>query len=52
MVAVTGIGGTLLIGVGVLGEYVGKLYEEAKGRPLYLVATTVNAERQRPANRE
>lgn len=36
------IGGSLLISIGVLGEYVGKLYEQSKDRPLYLVAKTVN----------
>jgi dolichol-phosphate mannosyltransferase len=36
------IGGSLLVSIGVLGEYVGKLYEQSKDRPLYLVARTVN----------
>ena len=32
------LSGTLLIGMGVLGEYIGRTYDEAKGRPLYIVA--------------
>jgi len=37
----------LMIAVGILGEYVGRIYEEGKGRPLYLVADTWNlAERE------
>ncbi len=32
----------LMIAVGILGEYVGKIYEEGKGRPLYVVADTWN----------
>jgi polyisoprenyl-phosphate glycosyltransferase len=32
----------LLAAVGLLGEYVGKIYEEGKGRPLYVVADTWN----------
>lgn len=42
MVAVCIIGGTQLMTIGILGEYVGKIYEQAKDRPLYLVARTVN----------
>jgi glycosyltransferase involved in cell wall biosynthesis len=36
------IGGATLVSIGVLGEYVGKLYEQTKNRPLYLVSQTVN----------
>ncbi|MGA8298203.1 MAG: glycosyltransferase family 2 protein [Terriglobales bacterium] len=32
----------LMIMVGILGEYVGRVYEEGKGRPLYIVADTWN----------
>jgi polyisoprenyl-phosphate glycosyltransferase len=42
IVVVSVIGGTMLISIGILGEYIGKLYEQAKERPLYLVARTVN----------
>jgi hypothetical protein len=31
-----------MIMVGILGEYVGRVYEEGKGRPLYIVADTWN----------
>jgi dolichol-phosphate mannosyltransferase len=44
IVTICVIGGTLLISIGVLGEYVGKLYEQSKDRPLYLVAKTLNFE--------
>ncbi|MEL7625359.1 MAG: glycosyltransferase family 2 protein [Anaerolineaceae bacterium] len=32
------LAGILLIGMGILGEYIGRTYDEAKGRPLYIVA--------------
>jgi glycosyltransferase involved in cell wall biosynthesis len=36
-VAVTFFGGLQLIGIGVLGEYLGRTYIEAKRRPIYLI---------------
>jgi dolichol-phosphate mannosyltransferase len=31
------MGGSILIVLGVLGEYIGRIYEQVKGRPLYLL---------------
>ncbi len=43
-VLLSAIGAALLFSVGVLGEYVGKLYEQSKDRPLYIAARTWNLE--------
>ncbi len=41
-VLLSAIGSALLLSMGILGEYMGKLYEQSKGRPLYLATRTWN----------
>ena len=43
-VLVSVLGGATLLGIGILGEYVGKIYEQTKNRPLYLVSRTFNVQ--------
>jgi polyisoprenyl-phosphate glycosyltransferase len=41
------IGSALLICIGILGQYTGKIYEQSKERPLYLVSRTYNISQAR-----
>jgi hypothetical protein len=38
MVVTSLIGSCLLISLGILGQYIARIYEQAKARPLYLVS--------------
>jgi polyisoprenyl-phosphate glycosyltransferase len=45
IISVMFFAGVQLISLGVLGEYLGRMYEEVKGRPLFLVAEELGLER-------
>jgi len=42
MVSILFLGGVQLITIGILGEYIGRIYNEAKARPLYIIEETLN----------
>jgi glycosyltransferase involved in cell wall biosynthesis len=42
IIAIMFLGGTQLLAIGLLGEYIASLFTEAKRRPLYLIDTKIN----------
>jgi dolichol-phosphate mannosyltransferase len=46
LVSVLFLGGIQLIFLGIIGEYLGRIYDEVKRRPLYIVAETLGFEQE------
>ena len=44
MCSVWAIGGLILLSLGVIGEYIGKIYLETKGRPRFLIREVLDDE--------
>jgi dolichol-phosphate mannosyltransferase len=42
ILAIFFLSGTQLVGMGILGEYIGRLFEETKARPMYLIKEKLN----------
>ena len=46
ILAIFFLSGTQLVGMGILGEYIGRLFEETKARPMYLIKEQINFDHQ------
>lgn len=44
IISILFLSGTQLFGLGVVGEYIGRIFDETKGRPMYLVGRQTNLE--------
>lgn len=42
MVAITFFSGIQLLGLGIVGQYIARIYDESKNRPIYIVKDTMN----------
>lgn len=52
MVSIWFIGGLLLLSIGVVGEYIGKIYLETKQRPRYIIEDFINQESDLDGNKQ
>jgi len=51
VISILFLGGVQLICLGILGEYLGRIYDEVKGRPLWLIQDSAGLEIQAPPGR-
>jgi dolichol-phosphate mannosyltransferase len=52
VIVVSFFSGIQLLSLGVIGEYVGRIYDESRNRPKYIVESLHGWEQERPATRE
>ncbi|MGN4426591.1 glycosyltransferase family 2 protein [Bacillus cereus group sp. MYBK30-1] len=46
MVAITFFSGIQLLGLGIVGQYIARIYDESKNRPIYIVKETINIDQE------
>ncbi|OOR27458.1 glycosyltransferase [Bacillus mycoides] len=46
MVAITFFSGIQLLGLGIVGQYIARIYDESKNRPIYIMKETINIEKE------
>ncbi|SMD67449.1 hypothetical protein BACERE00193_00579 [Bacillus paranthracis] len=49
MVAITFFSGIQLLGLGIVGQYIARIYDENKNRPIYIVKETINIDEEETA---
>ena len=52
IVSLWGIGGLLMLAIGIVGEYIGKIYLETKKRPRFLIADFLEEEKDGGRDRD
>jgi dolichol-phosphate mannosyltransferase len=49
LISIVFLGGVQLIGMGILGEYLGRIYDEVRGRPVSLIKKVTPAKTRSPS---
>ncbi|HDR7623053.1 TPA: glycosyltransferase family 2 protein [Bacillus mycoides] len=52
MVAITFFSGIQLLGLGIVGQYIARIYDESKNRPIYIVKETINVAEDETAQKK